>query len=673
MLNRCLTFFLAIFLTWTGLNFASAQPAPLEWKLLQKGVDSFTDAAFGAGQFVVVGSGKLGGLFQISSNTFDWTAIDPGVQSRLRQVVFSRGRFVAVGDSLGWNSQPPPSGTYTYRLDILSSEDGKFWQTRYSKSVSRVPILPGSLELKVSPTGAFMVQDPYIGSLASEDALLWTSGAPFTPRTRGFASGNGHSVVLSNGSIYATTEGGGSVEIPLPCEGDFNSVAFGNGIYVGGNEKRLVRSTNGLNWTAIQAQSSGIRSLAFGDGVFVGAGLNQFIASIDGLHWLETTNILNPTNLIYTVCHGNGQFVAIGTGGKVWVSTNGMHWEAHALPTQNWFYQMAFGNGTFAAFSGDRAELAVSSNAVNWTVIPAPQISGIGYANGFFFGAGSQYGADPLTSQFSLDAISWSRKGTIPPEGGSVAFGGKGLFVISGGIYGPVSISGDGAFWNTRRLFSELQDYDFWFTAGALADDTFILVGRSGTIVQSSVLTPPTRLTIRASRPLASEIGQEEGAITITRSSAYLNIPMPVELRIDGTAQNGVDYDWITNKITIPPGQTSVTIPIRPKPDSTIEGTETISFQLQPLDNYLIESSEATVEIEDFVDQLKLRLGAPGPLSPTALDIFSSTNVVFEVETSTDLVQWSRWLTATNAANGVHLMDTNVSSRRFYRALRVSP
>ncbi|MDJ0617721.1 MAG: glycosyl hydrolase family 28 protein [Calothrix sp. MO_192.B10] len=89
----------------------------------------------------------------------------------------------------------------------------------------------------------------------------------------------------------------------------------------------------------------------------------------------------------------------------------------------------------------------------------------------------------------------------------------------------------------------------------------------------------PTIVNIKATNIYGSESGNV-GQFQITRTGR-VNKPLTVKYRIRGTAENGKDYQTITNTVQIKRGQTSAVIAIRPKPDSQREGLETVLLSLE--------------------------------------------------------------------------------------------
>ena len=71
--------------------------------------------------------------------------------------------------------------------------------------------------------------------------------------------------------------------------------------------------------------SSSIQSICYGDGKFVAVGGGGKIAySIDGINWTEADSPFGSSS-IDSICYGDGKFVAGGSGGKIAYSINGIN------------------------------------------------------------------------------------------------------------------------------------------------------------------------------------------------------------------------------------------------------------------------------------------------------------------------------------------------------------
>jgi gliding motility-associated-like protein len=107
--------------------------------------------------------------------------------------------------------------------------------------------------------------------------------------------------------------------------------------------------------------------------------------------------------------------------------------------------------------------------------------------------------------------------------------------------------------------------------------------------------------TITATDAEAAEEGSDNGVFTIdaglvnSTGSAIL-----VNYSIGGTANNGGDYETISNNVSIPNGQRSATLTIDPIDDDLLENTETVMLTLAPNSHYTIGSpSTAQVDLID--------------------------------------------------------------------------
>ena len=58
-----------------------------------------------------------------------------------------------------------------------------------------------------------------------------------------------------------------------------------------------------------------------------------------------------------SVTYGNGTFVAVGEGGTILTSPDGVSWTERASPTKDFLNGVAYGNGTFVAVGKDGAIL----------------------------------------------------------------------------------------------------------------------------------------------------------------------------------------------------------------------------------------------------------------------------------------------------------------------------
>lgn len=108
--------------------------------------------------------------------------------------------------------------------------------------------------------------------------------------------------------------------------------------------------------------------------------------------------------------------------------------------------------------------------------------------------------------------------------------------------------------------------------------------------------------SITASATVQSAIeGCQDGIYQFCRPTATAS-PQTINYTIAGTAVNGTDYNTITNSITIPAGQTCVTLPIVPIVDGLSEGNETILLIYQPGPCPLMDTAKIIVSDSPQLD-----------------------------------------------------------------------
>ena len=111
--------------------------------------------------------------------------------------------------------------------------------------------------------------------------------------------------------------------------------------------------------------------------------------------------------------------------------------------------------------------------------------------------------------------------------------------------------------------------------------------------------TLPT-VVISATDSAASESGRDPAVLTVSRSGTPITTALVVSYSVTGTATNGSDYDALARTISIPAGQMSATITLRPVDDSVVEPTETAIVTLATSPKYNLGSKKsATIQITD--------------------------------------------------------------------------
>ncbi|MFN7561975.1 MAG: Calx-beta domain-containing protein [Prosthecobacter sp.] len=139
-------------------------------------------------------------------------------------------------------------------------------------------------------------------------------------------------------------------------------------------------------------------------------------------------------------------------------------------------------------------------------------------------------------------------------------------------------------------------------------------------------------VTIVANDANASETPGNPGQFTITRT-APTTAALSVALTIAGTATNGTDYTTISTPVSIPIGQTSVTVNVTPANDANIEGPEDVTLSLSTGSYDIGAASFANVTIADNDIPPTVFIDSPSVQSPL---VASTNGVIVSAQVSDD-------------------------------------
>jgi hypothetical protein len=255
---------------------------------------------------------------------------------------------------------------------------------------------------------------PSTVAATSPDGITWTQRLmPSQQSWNSVAYGGGifAAVVwdsLASSSVAASSPDGVTwTQRAMPTSKCWNAVTYGGGRFVAVPGSALAwpaslltanstgaTSTDGIAWTSINLGSTqNWYSVCYGNGLFVAVAYNSNVASYssDGVNW--TTCSLPASRYWTSVTYGNGTFVAVagGPGGATSgaaSSTDGIHWTARTMSSSSNWQAVAYGNGYFTAVSWNTTTVAATSpNGITWTScsMPSAQIwESVTWAGGVF-------------------------------------------------------------------------------------------------------------------------------------------------------------------------------------------------------------------------------------------------------------------------------------------------
>jgi hypothetical protein len=433
------------------------------------------DAVFARGQFVGVGlvqSGNGGPSIATSPDGQQWTTLDlSSLPDRsLNGIDYGNDRWVAVGD----------------RGSILTSTDGETWLTSESGVVQ-------DLKDIVFGDGQFVVVGNRLDTsvaLVSSDGVEWTAtlsranGAPTSPAflylDHVAFGANGFVAIGGGSSALWSPDGQTWTEHPLDQEILRGGVAFGNGQWAAGGlaltlsttfATALLTSADGREWID---HTGGVPSvtqngIAFGNGVHVAVGTGGRIArSTNGIDWSLATVLGNGFDLARVV-HAGGQFLAIGSQGNnalLLVSEDGRQWTNRAPAASARLSGAASGAGRSVVVGG--ATVLLSTNGDDWELSPSSSASNLFDVvfDGRQFVAAGRNG----TIQTSMDGVDWvTRPGSTNASLRGIAFGRSTYVAVGRGV---VVVSTNAVDWVTRHTGEfNLQSVVYgggWFVAAGV-------------------------------------------------------------------------------------------------------------------------------------------------------------------------------------------------------------
>ena len=96
---------------------------------------------------------------------------------------------------------------------------------------------------------------------------------------------------------------------------------------------------------------------------FLGFGISLHAGPLDSWQWRSP---LPQGNTLHDVKYLNGEFIAVGDGGTILTSSNGVQWTLQNSGTTESLHSITFGNGQYAA-SGTHGTVLTSSDGLVWT------------------------------------------------------------------------------------------------------------------------------------------------------------------------------------------------------------------------------------------------------------------------------------------------------------------
>lgn len=443
---------------------------------------SISAFAYGNGRHVVSDS-TVGGI-RTSTDGITWNASKYATTSATATMIYGGGQYLMSKGS----------------GELSTSTDGVTWTFRTSV---------GANIQSLSYANGYYIYNASNSSVYSSDGVTWTamSGSNTNTSTMRFAYGNGfyigvsgatnnntiirntvigsgwtsstdgvngkNDIIFANGlfvhvgvggAIGTTTNGASWAARSSGTTTTLNSITYGNSIYLyGGLGGVLGTSTDGITWTPrTSGTTSAITSVAFNSSnntfaYFVNVSASEMRASTstDGITWsapslVDSTNFGNASLL--PTAAGGTKYVAGGSTGRIYTSTDAITWEKTTHPINNLIYA----NGQFV-YIGDYGQIGTSTDGITWTARTSgttTNASSIAYhaAEGKYVVSfiGSTSGVKTSTDAITWTSVSLSNPAGFNSQGVNTLAYGSGKLV--GSFYNSdISVSTDIINWSADQ------------------------------------------------------------------------------------------------------------------------------------------------------------------------------------------------------------------------------
>jgi hypothetical protein len=440
-------------------------------------------SAFGNGTFLVAETGSFypwKPVFLKSSDGTNWvrsTAQIPGADPNcfslppappcqqfdvLTGLAFGNGQFVAAAS---YGLQPAAR--------ILVSNDGEAWM------IKGPALTGGQQSWSLPPNKLFAVDGQFVfmnPPQSSPDLENWTPlPLPYIPPD--IISGGLLSIARGGTNFVLAGDAAGTglvlqgpdlahlerIDSPLKLP-TFRSTAVSQNVIVAVGESSagqgpIAVSTNtGRSFQSVTAPSgvSSLQAIKEANGKFIAVGAGgAVVRSTNGLTWSK--RLSNTTSDLNDVVFGAGIWVAVGTAGRIIGSADGETFLLKTSPTEVTLRGVAYGDNRFVAV-GDSGAILTSTNGDNWNVqgtADAQDLYGVAFGGGFFVAVGTNG-----VVYRSTNAVAWTAS-VIPGTtglnrvsagdlaGSSVGPASKPLFVATEPGSNRAFTSKDGVTWQS--------------------------------------------------------------------------------------------------------------------------------------------------------------------------------------------------------------------------------
>lgn len=457
-----------------------------------------------------------------SANGVNWSVGSVTGSAVLYGATYGAGYFWLLGE--GGTVLYSPNGTRTWKAAGFPSDDYSTFYGGFANAAGN-PVLFGDRLMVMATSGSTWVD------------LLEID----TPEFKQLACGNGKCVAVSDEHAWVSSQPNQWIPTRIPFQElgltdwdppEFTSVAFGNGVFVavgftadpsGKPHSIAAISYDGLKWAMSRIQpGESMNTILYAKNNFVAGGSRisgvthtpQTWQTANGTFWPNppALAVSKPSRTEIRSLAANSQvFIATGTGGALYQSTDGAQWLDRSIDTKNALESATFAAGRFHVVS-EFGEIWRSQDGTAWE--PDPEILDDSFTQ-IVQGANRIIGLSPNGRVWaSPDGVAWQMIQT--PTGANLncgIFDGK-QFIVAG-TGGTILTSPDGLSW-TRVFGSPMPE-----------PVQLKISSRDGQLVLEVAGKPGSNLSIESSPNLGPTAAWTSfQSLKLSQTNALVPVPM---------------------------------------------------------------------------------------------------------------------------------------------------
>ena len=333
----------------------------VNWEVRESGVkEPLYNIIWNGDLYVAVGgSYSKGCVILTSKDGVNWEKQSCEFYGELHGIVWNGSKFVAVGGR--FQQFNPKEGI------VLTSDDGVIWERS---------ILPTEADMcgVAWGEGTFVAVGSNGQVFTSMDGVNWAarfSGSIYTINDITYANNRFTAVGGSTKGIVFSSEDGITWSVQADVvTAQLNSVMWsGSNYYAFGNNGCVISSSDGSNWSVLNSLKGNVSEAIYKNGILAVGSYGLIATSSDMSSW-EYNRLSTSTNLNGFVYDGN-RFLAVGKGdhgGRVLKSGNADYWEEISILNTYELKSIVWGNGKFVAV-GSYGDIYTSTDGTTWKYI----------------------------------------------------------------------------------------------------------------------------------------------------------------------------------------------------------------------------------------------------------------------------------------------------------------